>query len=80
MKVVNGIEILIERMKGEAYKLKMWLTNHQIVWGKDRGFYFPAFIFRIKKIQIAVGRNFTFFPYSNQSRVNCGGRRSHLRS
>ena len=80
MKVVDGIEILIKMMKGEAYKLKVWFTNHQRVGGNDRGLNFSAFVFRIEKIQITISGNFAFFPYSNQSWVNWGGRGSHLRS
>jgi len=44
VKVVDGIEIMVERMKREVKELKMGFADHQGIWKKNRRLFFPAFI------------------------------------
>ena len=47
MKVVNGVKVMIKRMKREAKELQMRFTNHQGIGRKNRRLFFPAFILGI---------------------------------
>ena len=46
----DGIDVMIERMERKTDELEVWLTNHQRIWRKNRRFFFPTFVFGIKKV------------------------------
>ena len=60
MKIIDCIEVVVERVKRESKELKMRFTNYERVRWKNGRFFFPTFILGIQKIDVAVGRNPTF--------------------
>ena len=64
MKIINRVKVVIERMKREPKELKMGFTDYEGIGWKNGGFFFPTFILGIQEIDVAVGRNPTFFSDS----------------
>ena len=77
MEIINCIEVVVKGMKRELEELQVRFTNYKGVGWENGRFFFPAFVLRIKKIDVAVGRDFAFLSDSGQSRVDGCRRRGH---
>ena len=47
MNVVNGVKVMIKRMKREAKELQMRFANHKGIGRKNGRLFFPSFVLRI---------------------------------
>ena len=47
MKVVNGVKVMIKRIKREAKELQVGFANHKGIGRKNGRLFFPAFILGI---------------------------------
>ena len=47
MKIIDCVEVVVERVKRESKELKMRFTNYERVRWKNGRFFFPTFVSRI---------------------------------
>ena len=78
MVVLNRITIIIKGVKGKANELKVRFTHERRIGGRNGWFFFPTFIFFIKKFQVAIPWNLVFISYFSNCRRNKSQRRCHL--